>query len=414
MLNGGHAIARYSRCLGFVVFTAASMAGPSRVLAEKEAGKAAQRHQTFADVVREHFTEWDTNHDGRLDTHEIDEAIRRRGVHGEVAAALATIKTRERQALVAKVQDFAQTESQLTAADETPSGTLDTAREDAKPFHAEGEFTRNLKRLANVNHRLFASEKPDFDAMHQGGIGDCFFFSVVGNLAAHQPQRIRKMIVAEASGGYSVHFGDGEKVEVAHPSDVEIIINNSTYSVEDGIWLTVLEKAVGHRLQARSKSHSTDEEETDAISHGGSSRVIISMLTGHQTDLVSLRDPKHEPDRLAELRRVLPEALASHRLAAVSMAKEPPAGHTKIPRLGYGHVYALFGFDPATDRVELWNPWGNNFTPKQAPGVEHGFETKHGVFHVPLKTLYAQFSGVVIEGNKKLDSSKPGRTKRRN
>ncbi|HEX3726167.1 MAG TPA: C2 family cysteine protease [Pirellulales bacterium] len=374
---------------------------------KKKSSSAAAHHATFAQVVHEHFAQWDQNHDGALDVRELDEAIRRLGVHGEAAAALATIKSRERMAMAAKATEFAETEQELTAdVDHLPIHALDAAQGEAKPFRYEAVFNKHLENLTNVNRRLYAGDKPDFALMHQGSIGDCFFFSVVGNLAAHQPDRIRQMIVAEKAGGYLVHFGDGHQVKVARPSDVEIVINNSVHSIEDGIWLTVLEKAVGKRLSERSKSFVKGQEVTDAISHGGSTRAIIGMLTGHQTDVIALRDKKHEVERLAQLRRVVPEALAAHRLVAVSMGKEPPSGNPKVPKLGYGHAYAVFGFKPNTDQIKLWNPWGNDVTPKGPSGPEHGFETKHGIFEVPLKTLYDQFSNVSVETTRKFDPEK--------
>jgi len=369
---------------------------------------ATAQHSTFAQVVRNHFADWDLNHDGRLDAHELDQAIRRPGIHGEVAAALATIKVRERMALAAKVKDFAETEQELAAdVDHLPIHALDSAQGEAKPFRYEAVFNKHLKNLAEVNHSLYAGDKPDFSLMHQGSIGDCFFFSVVGNLAAHQPDRLQRMIVAEKGHAYLVRFGDGHDVKVAPPSDVEILINNSIHSIEDGVWLTVLEKAVGQRLSVKAKNYVKGEEVTDTISHGGSTREIISIITGHQTDAISLRDKAHETERLAELRRVVPQALAAHRLVAISMGKEPPLGQPKVPKLGYGHAYAVFGFDPHKDQIKVWNPWGNDVTPKGPPGTENGFETKHGIFEVPLKTLYSQFSSVFVETNRKLEPESP-------
>ena len=91
--------------------------------------------------------------------------------------------------------------------------------------------------------------------------------------------------------------------------------------------------------------------------------------------------------------------LAHRKLAGVNMGRQPPAGQAKIPGIGYHHAYAVFGFDPKTDLVTLWNPWGQNFQPKGQEGVAHGFATKHGIFRIPLKTLYAQFSNMVWETN---------------
>ena len=376
------------------------------------AGANAANHHTFAEVVREHFAKWDLNHDGKLEAAELDELIKRPRIHGDEAAALATIKKRDRHAIAAKITDYAASEQELEkGVEEGPVRELDTARGESKPFHFEPTYEKLCKQLAEVNRQLYAHDQPDFALLHQGGIGDCFFFSVVGNLAAHQPHRIQRMIEPEERGGYVVHFGDGVEVKVAKPSDVEIVVNNSTYTIEDGIWLTVLEKAVGHRIHDTAPPAKRTKEDTDTIAMGGSTRAIISMFTGHQTDAVKLRDPKAEAERLSELRREITAALHARRLVAISMGKDPPPANNgkKVPGLGYGHAYAVFGYDPAIDMIKVWNPWGNDFKPKGPPGAEHGFETKHGEFEVKLETLYRQFSAVDIETTRKLEPPHPKR-----
>jgi hypothetical protein len=369
---------------------------------------AAAKHAAFADVVRQHFAAWDLNHDGKLEAAEIDELIRRPGIHGEEAAALATIKKRDRHAMADKIADYAATEAELLKpVDSGQLHALDTAQGATVPFRFEPTFESMLRELGQVNRRLYANESPSFASLHQGGIGDCFFFSVVGNLARRQPQRIVRMITPDERGGYQVHFGDGVRVDVAKPTDVEIVVNNSTYSIQDGVWLTVLEKAVGHRLHNKAPAYERTTEETDTISFGGSPSAIISMFTGHQTHWYPTRDKEKRSDRLEELREVIPEALAARRLMTATMGVAPPEGGKKVPGWGYHHVYAVFGYDSETDHIKLWNPWGNDFTPKGKPGIENGYETKHGVFELPLKTFYNQFSGVVVETNKKVEPPKP-------
>ena len=83
-------------------------------------------------------------------------------------------------------------------------------------------------------------------------------------------------------------------------------------------------------------------------------------------------------------------------MAAISM-DEAPAEARKVPGLGYGHVYAVLGFDPADDVVTLWNPWGADFEPADAAGVEHGFPTRHGIFRLPLPMLGGLFSSIQYE-----------------
>ena len=149
------------------------------------------------------------------------------GVHGEAAAALATIKSRRSRALAAKVRDFAETEGELAAeVEHGPVAELDVAQGEAKPFRFEAVFSKHLNGLAKINHRLFAGQEPNFALMHQGSIGDCFFFSVVGNLAtaparpnpADDHRRNRRGVSRPL-------LATAKKIKVPAPTDVEIIIN---------------------------------------------------------------------------------------------------------------------------------------------------------------------------------------------
>jgi hypothetical protein len=366
------------------------------------ANGAAKR--TFAEVVRTHFAEWDTNRDGKLEGKELDALMNRAGIHGEAAAALATIKRRERMAVVAEPGEYAVSEQKLLGdhADDGPVKSLDAARGEATEYRYEPHFQQDLALLAKINRRLYAGDGPNFAAMRQGGIGDCYFFSVTGNLAAHHPERIKRMIEPRPNNEFMVHLGDGESISVGALSDAEILVNNSASSLEDGLWLSVLEKAVGREMWRRAPPGKKTGEATDAMASGGSTAHIIQIFTGHQTDSITLRDPQHAKARMTELRERLPVALGAGHLVGVGMGKNPPEGHKKIPHLGYGHAYAVFKYDRAADQVTLWNPWGNDYSPQGKEGTENGFETRHGIFHVPLSTLYHQFSSVVFETNKKL------------
>ena len=94
--------------------------------------------------------------------------------------------------------------------------------------------------------KLYAGEGPDFSVMKQGPIGDCYFFCMTGYLALKHPNKIRHMIQAGPSGGYTVQFLDGETFPVPAPTEAELLINNSSSSLSDGIWLCVLEKRWGN------------------------------------------------------------------------------------------------------------------------------------------------------------------------
>jgi len=354
---------------------------------------------TYADVVREQFPKWDLNRDGRLEAREIDELVTRHNIEGEPAAALAVLKLAERRTPAAKRENLAYTIDEAMKPDgkSEKSNAADSAR-GAKTMHPEEHFQHNVKMLQSLNPHLYAGKGPDFQSLRQGEIGDCYFFSIAGELAARQPDRIKKMIVPEANGGFLVQCPDGEKLRIAAPSQAEMLVNNSGSTLTDGIWVVVLEKALGEHLRSHAKKPAAKTAEaTDAMAQGGTSEGVIHLFSGHGSKQINLRDPKKSRERMEELRRELAAVLERGLRAGVEMDRNPPSGHQKIPGLGYNHAYAILEFNPKTEEVTVWNPWGNNFEPKGAPGVEHGFPSQHGVFKIPLSTLYQQFSQVILE-----------------
>jgi len=81
---------------------------------------------------------------------------------------------------VAERTHFSTSLAQL-AAQATSQGkaiAADPARGGPLPFSYEAHFLLNLKVLGTLVPRLFAGNRPDFRAMKQGAIGDCYFFSL--------------------------------------------------------------------------------------------------------------------------------------------------------------------------------------------------------------------------------------------
>ncbi|MBX6312261.1 MAG: hypothetical protein IRY99_04980 [Isosphaeraceae bacterium] len=384
-------------CLAVVIWSPAiarSEDGSPRPRAE-----TLQAARSFGEVVRACFAAWDLNHDGRLESVEIDALMPRQSIRGEAAAALATIKLREREVRATERPHFAISLEQLTnpQADEGEAHPVDAARKGLHHFRYESHYRRNLGVLATLVRRLYAGRGPNFQVMRQGPIGDCYFFSLTGYLAARTPQKIAHMIQPQADGHYLVRFGNGVAVRVPNPSEAEVLVNNSSSSLEDGLWLPVLEKALGMVMRARASAPKRTAEATDAMASGGPTPLIIHLYSGHRSHRISLRAGRDAPLRIATLRRSLPEVLARGMLAGLNMDHSPPHDGKKIPGLGYNHSYAILAYDPRTDLVTIWNPWGNTFHPKGPEGVEHGFVTEHGVFRMPLTTLYQQFSEVHLE-----------------
>ena len=66
------------------------------------------------------------------------------------------------------------------------------------------------------------------------------------------------------------------------------------------------------------------------------------------------------------------------------------------------HAYALMAYDGELRKATVFNPWGNNFTPKGAPGLANGYTTEHGFFSVPLAEIQQVFTNLSYETDKPL------------
>jgi hypothetical protein len=365
----------------------------------------------LADVVHEHFAAWDLNHNGRIEAHEIDVLMSRRSIRGEAAAALAVLKLRERHVPAAARPGFTLSAHDVDDLDglTDKAVAIDPAKGPPKPFHAEARYKSCLKMLQTLEPRLYAGSGPDFSAMKQGPIGDCYFFCLTGFLAVKHPKKIRDMIQSAPNGNYVVKFLDGESFPIVAPTEAELLVNNSSSSLSDGIWLCVLEKALGKRLRAHAKDPAKKTAEpTDAMASGGSTATVMTFYSGHKPKAIKLRDSRQAAARLQELRRELPATLAHGRMASLEM-DDPAPNFPKVPGLGYHHAYAILEFDPKADRLTVWNPWGQHFQPKGPEGAEHGFAAEHGIFHIPLATVYKHFSTMHLETTERAPSESPNR-----
>jgi Calpain family cysteine protease len=363
----------------------------------------------FADVVHEHFEAWDLNHNGKLEAKEIDTLMRKQSIQGDAAAALAVLKLRERRTPPSIRPKFRVTSENVDDLDsmEDDNSAIDPSHA-AKPFRTEPQFRRYRKTLETMIPRLYAGDGPDFSVMKQGNIGDCFFFCMTGYLASHHPDRIRRMIEEGPDGNYVVKFLDGETFTVRAPTMTEVLVNNSSSSVTDGVWLSVLEEALGKRLRKKSKDPNIHTAEpADAIASGGSSATVITLYSGHKAKSFKLRG-KQASFRLNELRHELSVALSHGRMVGLSMDPAPNE-KAKIPGLGYHHAYAIMDFDEKEDRVTIWNPWGSDFHPKGPEGHENGYAREHGIFHLPLKTMYHLFACVDVETTERATSDSSNR-----
>ena len=187
---------------------------------------------------------------------------------------------------------------------------------------------------------------------------------------------------------YFVQFPDGEQVVVDAPTDTELAYNESASTASDGIWMPVLEKAIGTLDFARDAKTRAVADASLRVNLGGSAKLDVRRWTGNMVDSYLLSDPAQQ----ARVRDAL-VAMASGRLMAqaVVLKTDKPS---PIPS---NHAYAILGFDPKGDVLTVWNPWGDDFNPRGPAGPENGWPRRHGVFQVPLAEFVRVFSMLDVE-----------------
>ncbi|MEI6055287.1 MAG: C2 family cysteine protease [Lentisphaerota bacterium] len=233
-----------------------------------------------------------------------------------------------------------------------------------------------------INRNLFASGKPDFGKLQQGPAGDCYFFSGTGWIAKNRPDVIINAIHKTEDNKYHVRFPDGESVVIEPPSDAELIYVNSVSTLSDGLWMGILQKALGAR---RESGKAATDDILDINS--GTAKSAVHMWTGHNFNRYVLKRSKENVVR----RELI--FMQEHKL----MAEAATDNHSgKLPD---DHDYAVLGFDKETDTLTLWNPWGIDVNIKGESGPQNGYEQKKGIFTIKLSDFKRFFFTLVIEKN---------------
>ena len=343
-----------------------------------------QATEMFATALNSSFAAWDSDHDGTLAESEIDAALADSKITGNAAAALAVVKR------LARGKDW-----------KTITRTLDELSNLASaPKKKDGPdipemFADAKKRIASANRELFAESGPKLECLHQGKMGDCFSLAPLGAMLHRDAAQVRSMFKQNDDGTYEVVIGT-KPVRVAAPTDAEIALSSSNEST--GLWSMLYEKAAG---TARNELRTEDKRVAaplDAIARGGSAGTMLAFITGHEMERFTLKWAKDEKttaadyeSKLKELRGKLVTAFSGHRCVTTGTLKP------KMPGLRGGHAYAVIGYDKDTDQIRVWDPHGDSFKPKGAPGPETGFPRKQGICDLPLTVFVKQFTGLAFE-----------------
>lgn len=327
-----------------------------------QAEVTAEQAESFAAALKKYFGNWDYSGDGLITEDELDQALQDPRIKGEQAAALSAVKLYARSTW--SNPDIA---DQFSRADLMPvdneTGQITNAGKKLVALYA-----KSLKKISNSSPALFATGIPHIEEIKQGKTGDCYFLSTVGGMAYHTPQRIIEMIQPNDDGSFVVTFPRHRPIAVAPPTQAEIACYSD--AGDDGMWIHVLEKA--YATYKNWKTNKDDLEPLDVVIHGGSGKRMIMFMTGD----ACVRYPTASTSD-DELRTHLQHALEHNRVVNTGTS---------------GHCLTILGFDPATDMLTIWNPWGTSGT----YSTVHK-EMKNGVFQLSLSELKKYFVSILPE-----------------
>lgn len=327
----------------------------------------------FAEVVKENFSQWDENGDSKLSKEEIASAVGKEKFHGEAAAAIAAIE-----------RVVSDSKYKLTPVSEA----LLISGNNQHPRAFANEYLVAVKKLHQASRELFPQSLPSLDSIQQDDLGDCYFLSVVGAMVHRNPSAVKSMFTKNDDGSTGVKFGNGREVKVLHVTDADIAICSTAGN--NGLWLTVLVKAFRNvKVDAK---HPDDPDRYDRISNGGYSGPVIRKLDGCQSRQIDLKGNRLGVSQTANLlRENLITAFRKHRLVVAGTDKKI------VPGIPDEHEYAILAYNDKTEMLHIWNPWGDNFTPKGSDGLQNGYTRRNGEFDIPLRDFVKVYSEITFE-----------------
>jgi hypothetical protein len=337
-------------------------------------------------VVEKHFASWDADKNGELSIQEVNRLLIDPQIKGESAAAVVAIRRTMRTKTAPTEKMTKESISKIIPYNKS-------AKE--KMPDIEGMYVTALDRIQKADRKLFVSDKPTVDSIHQGKLGNCFCLAPLGAMLDRDPESVKKMFTILPDGMIEVRFGK-EVQKVAPLTDAELA--SLAMTENQGIWINIYEKAVG---QCRRKAdQGEDVSLLDVLTKGGSAGSMIEVITGNPIKRFScspFKSPDLTEEKKLELHETLRKMLIKARTEKKLITAGTSSGSTKVPNIDGNHAYAILDYDAVKDRILVWNPHGQSFTPKGEPGMQHGYTTKDGKFWVPLKEMVQFFGGFAFE-----------------
>jgi hypothetical protein len=215
----------------------------------------------------------------------------------------------------------------------------------------------------------------------QGEPNDCYLIAALGSLADSNPLAVENMFIDNGDGTYTVRFYTGTYGDAGYYSDggvsagfadtnvtadyVTVDSMLPTYSngvlacagygasydnLANSLWIPLAEKAYAQWNQTGKAGPDRDGGNAYASLKGGWMAAVDAQVLGHNA--IDYRSLATTPEQVAI------DALAAKNAVTIntldSLPNPGPYG------LSGKHAYAIIGYDAATDKFTLYNPWGKD------------------------------------------------------
>ncbi len=271
-------------------------------------------------------------------------------------------------------------------------------------FYVKGVVNNSLKTTAEAQRSIRTTEAFKdtddplnsiwSDSINQGGVGNCYFHSVLASIADKRPELIRDMIEDQGNGNFKVTFpGDKEHpMFVSVPSDINVTKFNRPN--QNGMWPNILEKAFG-KYEAIKRDVPLDSVPNALGSdEGGDSANAIKLLTGnnaYSADVTGLFDlTKYKPEVFDRQTENFKDWLDEGNIITAGTGNADPENNPfNLQSMHAISVMSHYEQDGKTYFV-LRDPWGNHSPIK---------DNKNGVFTLEAKDFLASFPVFAVESS---------------
>ncbi len=249
------------------------------------------------------------------------------------------------------------------------------------PMPVVGGDTANSKASSGVfdyateTGPLFVSGAAPAD-INQGNAGDCYMVASLGAIADVDPSLIVSAFIDNGNGTYGVRFYlNGAPVYVTvdksvpvKPNNQVAVASNAAHSLAGESWVTLFEKAYV-QLNAQANIDNADnwsgEESYQAIEGGWANpiRQIANLGYTYYSAYYSgipddFKTAEHTSTNPLTYKQTIVDALnqgAVGWLASFGATYDPGNGKQNLVA---GHAFMILGYDAATDKFTIRNPWG--------------------------------------------------------